>query len=193
MTTDKKTPEAPGASTKKPASKSTKGTASPKKATKSKAEQKAGKTFKADTPIACKSVRQNQLFFKSNSGTEYVWNGFGDIREIPYGDVMSLKTSRSIYLYEPWLLIEDEDLLAKPEFQKEFGEMYEIYKEFDNPKSFFELPVVDIKKRLEYAPKGLKDLIIYNASKYIEDGTLDRIGVIDALDEMFGTHLRMLI
>lgn len=176
---------------KKSSAKSAKANAASKKSTK--AEQRAEKTFRPDTPITCKSVRQNELFFKSNSGTEYTWNGFGDIRELPYSDIMSMKASRSAYLYEPWLLIEDEDLMAKPEFKKEFGEINSIYKEFDNPKAFFELPITEIKERLNHAPKGLKDLIIYNAGQYIEDGTLDRIGVINVLDEIFGTHLRMLI
>lgn len=163
------------------------------KTTESKVEKKTEKVFKADTPITCKSVRQNQLFFKSNTGTEYTWNGFGDIRELPYSDIMSMKASRSAYLYEPWLLIEDEELMAKPEFHKEFADMYKIYKEFDNPSKFFEQPISVIKQRLQNAPKGLRDLIIYNAGQYIEDGTLDRIGVINALDEIFGTKLRMLI
>lgn len=179
------------AAEKKPIAKSAKAAAATKKS--AKPEQKIEKTFRPDTPITCRSVRQNELFFKSNTGTEYTWNGFGDIRELPYSDIMSMKASRSAYLYEPWLLIEDEELMAKPEFQKEFGETYEIYKEFDNPKAFFELPIMEIKQRLERAPKGLKDLIIYNAGQYIEDGTLDRIGVINVLDEIFGTHLRMLI
>lgn len=188
MEQDKTTSETTG---KKSAAKSTKTSAATKKS--AKPEQKIEKTFKSDTPITCRSVRQNELFFKSNTGTEYTWNGFGDIRELPYSDIMSMKASRSAYLYEPWLLIEDEELMAKPEFQKEFGETYEIYKEFNNPKAFFELPIMEIKQRLERAPKGLKDLIIYNAGQYIEDGTLDRIGVINVLDEIFGTHLRMLI
>lgn len=173
--------------------KSGKEKATTKKAAEPKIEKRIEKIFKADTPITCKSVRQNELFFRSNSGTEYTWNGFGDIRELPYSDVMSMKASRSAYLYEPWLLIEDEELMSKPEFQKEFADMYDIYKEFDNPKDFFEQPISDIKKRLQDAPKGLRDLIIYNAGQYIEDGTLDRIGVINALDEIFGTRLRMLI
>ena len=190
MATEKK---ASAAAAKKAASKSSKENSSVKKGSESKVEKKPDKIFKADTPITCKSVRQNELFFKSNSGTEYTWNGFGDIRELPYSDIMSMKASRSAYLYEPWLLIEDSELLAKPEFQKEFGDMYEVYKEFDNPKAFFERPISDIKERLKDAPKGLRDLIIYNARQYIEDGTLDRIGVINALDEMFGTRLKMLI
>lgn len=190
MATKKKSSEA---AEKKVASKSVQENAGASKSAEPKAEKKVEKIFKPDTLIVCKSVRQNELFYRSNSGAEYVWNGFGDIRELPYSDIMSMKASRSAYLYEPWLLIDDEDLLKKLEFQKEFGDIYEIYKEFDHPKAFFERPVAQIKEKLKDAPKGLRELIIYNARQYIEDGTLDRIGVINALDEIFGTHLRMLV
>jgi len=161
--------------------------------TSEKKEEKPKKVFKQDTPILCKSVRQNNLSYRSHTGIEYRWMGFGDLREVPYGDIVSLKAKRSAYLYEPWFLIMDEDLMAKPEFQKEFGRIKELYEEFDNPRDFFERPLGEIKEALKDMPRGLRDLIVYNAGQYINDGTLDRIGVINALDEAFGTNLRMLI
>lgn len=156
-------------------------------------KEKPKKVFKQDTPILCKSVRQNNLSYRSHTGVEYRWLGFGDLREVPYGDIVSLKAKRSAYLYEPWFLIMDEDLMEKPDFQKDFGKIKELYEEFDNPRDFFERPIGEIREMLEDAPKGLKDLIVYNAGQYINDGSLDRIGVINVLDEILGTNLRMLI
>lgn len=155
--------------------------------------EKPKKVFKQDTPILCKSVRQNNLSYRSHNGIEYRWTGFGDLREVPYSDIISMKARKSAYLYEPWLLIMDEDLMAQPDFQRDFGKINELYAEFDNPRDFFERPIAEIRASLVDVPRGLRDLIVYNAGQYINDGTLDRIGVINVLDEVFGTNLRMLI
>lgn len=158
-----------------------------------KIEKRRNKEFKQDTPILCRSVRQNNLSYTSHSGVEYRWSGFGDEREVPYGDILSLKARKSAYLYEPWFLIMDEDLMEQPAFKKDFGKINEIYKQFDDPETFFDLPIDEIRETLQNAPRGLKEFVIYNAGQFIKDGSLDRLGVINALDEMFGTQLRMMI
>lgn len=179
--------------TKAKSKKKTTNTSTVKNKSESTSTASKTKTFKQDTPILCKSVRQNNLSYVSHTGVEYRWLGFGDEREIPYGDILSLKAKKSSYLYEPWFLIMDEDLMQQPAFQKEFGKINAIYKEFDEPDTFFERPLDEIRETLKDAPKGLRDFVVYNAGQYIREGTLDRLGVINALDEMFGTNLRMMI
>lgn len=176
------------------AKKNTKQTTSTTRKTATKSTpKKAAKEFKPDTYITCKSVRQNDLYYVSKSGIEYLWHGFGDIQDVLYGDIISMKACHSAFLYEPWLLILDKDLLEKPEFKRDFEDMYRIYEKFEDPKAFFSRDFDEIESELDNAPNGLRDLIIYNAAKYIEDGTLDRIAVVNLLDRKFGTNLKMLI
>jgi len=158
-------------------------------------EKKAEKIFDLNTPIRCKSVRQSNMFYQSkvNASMGYVWSGFGDIRELPYQEIMSMKASRSKFLYEPWIIIEDDDLLQKPEFKGDFENIYALYKEFDNPKQFFDQDASAIEKKLKDMPNGLKELIIHKAGEFIADGTLDRMSVINVLDRAFGTNLKMLM
>lgn len=194
MTEEKKTTKVASESKKTTATAKKKTTAKSTAKTKTPAKaEKEAKVFGLDTPVLCKSVRQNELYYVAKSGMEYVWNGFGDEREVLYGDIIALKSSRSPFLYEPWFVIKDEDLLERPEFKKDFQDMYALYEEFDQPSVFFDRPISEIKERLKSAPNGLRDLIVYNAGEYINDGTLDRIGVINAIDEVFGTNLKMLI
>lgn len=193
MTEEKK------AATKKTSTKKTttkKTTAAKTKATKEKPETPPTppeRKFGMDDLILCKSVRQNNLTYVASNGMKFEWFGFGDLKEVPYRELVSMRASRSPYLYEPWLLIMDEELIAKPEFNKDFAEMYSIYREFESPEVFFEQPIDQIISKLEKAPKGLKELIVYNAGRYINEGSLDRIGVINAIDKVLGTNLRMLI
>lgn len=162
--------------------------------TAAKTTPKKEKEFKPDTLITCKSVRPNHLFYKSTATKiEYDWNGFGDIRQLTYQDIMSMKSSNSPFLYMPWILIEDEELMARNDFKRDLGKIYEIYKDFDSPKEFFERPLEEIRKKLQDAPEGFKDLIVYNAAEFIRTGELDRLGVINIIDEVFGTQLRRIL
>lgn len=153
----------------------------------------AEKKYEMSTPIRCRSVRPGDLIYVSSTGITYTWNGFGDIRELPYQDVLSLKSRRSKFLYEPWFIIDDPELLKTKEFAGEFDDVYKIYEEFENPKKFFDRKPSEIKEMLKSAPNGLKDLIVFNAGKYIEEGALDSIGVVNAVDEVLGTQLKMLL
>lgn len=179
-------------STKKPAAKKT---AAKKPATTQSSEPQLAekKTFDMNTPIRCRSVRQNDLIYKASNGIVYTWRGYGDIRELPYQEVVSMKSQRSAFLYKPWLIIEDEDLLQDRMFAGEFDEMYKIYREFDDPARFFNKKPGEVREVLKKAPPGLRDLIVYNAGKYIDDGVLDSIGVINAIDDVLGTQLKMLL
>lgn len=177
-------------STRKPA---TKKTTAKKAAAKSTKSELAEPKFDMATPIRCRSVRQNDLIYVATNGITYTWNGYGDIRELPYQEIISMKSRRSSFLYEPWLIIEDDALLSTKQFAGEFDEMYAIYKDFEDPKTFFDRKPSEIRAVLESAPNGLRDLIIYNAGKYISDGILDSIGVINAIDDVYGTQLKMLL
>ena len=191
MAEEKKTKTAKKSTAKKPAAKKT--TAKKKPEEVSAPQLAETKKFEMTTPIRVRSFRQYDLIYKSTNGFIYTWNGYGDIRELPYQDVMSLKSRHSKFLYEPWLIIEDDDLLATKEFAGEFDELYALYAAFEDPQTFFHRKPSEIKEQLKDAPRGLRDLIIYNAGKYIEDGTLDSIGVINAVDEALGTQLKMLL
>lgn len=176
--------------TKKPAARKT---TTKKKDVLAPTPQLAEKKYDMTTPIRCRSVRQNDLIYKASNGMIYTWNGFGDIRELPYQEVLSMKSRRSAFLYEPWLIIEDEDLLKTKEFIGEFESMYQIYSDFEDPQTFFNRKPSEIRKMLDGAPRGLKDLIIYNAGDLISNGALDSIGVINAIDDVLGTQLKMLL
>lgn len=187
------------AATKKTAAKSTtakKATTTKKKTTAAttKVEKITERKFSPTDMIVCKSVRQNGLVYVSPStGITYVWNGFGSINELPYQEIMSMKASKSRFLYDPWILIEEKDILERADFKKDFESMYALYEEFEDPETFFSQSLDVIEEKIANIPNGLRDLIVYNAGTYIEDGTLDRMSVVNTLDQAFGTNLKMLM
>lgn len=151
------------------------------------------KQFKNDTPVLCRSVTHGGLTYLGVNGMRYDWGGYGDIRELPYQDVVSLRSRKSAFLYEPWLIIEDKDVMEKPEFARDFKDMYELYTEFETAEDFFDCSIAEMKEKLKKAPNGFKQLILGSATDLIREGALDSIGMINAIDEVMGTDLKMLI
>lgn len=181
--------------TKKAAAKTTAKKSVPKKPAETKVVEPVvpQRTIELTTPILCKSVRSNDLIYEGQGGIRYEWNGYGDLRELPYQEVLSLKSRKSAFLYEPWLMILDEDLMARPDYQKDFADMYKLYEDFENPDAFFKKSPAEIRACLANAPRGLRDLIMVNARKYIDDGALDSISVINVIDDVLGTNLKMFL
>ena len=86
-------------------------------------------------------------------------------------------------------MIEDEELLEQwPEFKALYEKVAAI--DVDN---LFNLPINQFKKRLREIPVGFKDSIKNIASDKILNGSLDSLAKINALDEILGTDLKLLI
>lgn len=159
----------------------------------SKPAAKKAKEYTAQTMIPCKSVRQNIVYYQSPSGAKYQWEGYGDIKEIPYEEVRSMLVSHSKFLFEPWLLIDDNELMETAQFKKALGDIKAAYDDMEDMHEFFSRNVDEIREKLISAPRGLKQYIAFNANKYIDDGTLDRVSVVRIVDEVLGTNLKMMM
>ena len=59
--------------------------------------------------------------------------------------------------------------------------------------SLFNLPINQFKKRLREIPVGFKDSVKNIAGDKIRNGSLDSLAKINALDEILGTELKLLI
>lgn len=172
--------------------------ASTKSATATKAAEKTEtkkevRKFKPDDLIPCKSVVEGSLTYVGVSGMRYEWSGYGDVRELPYQDIVSLRSRKSPFLYAPWLIVEDEDFLEIANHKKDFEKMYELYSSFETTDGFFDCSPEEMKAKLQNAPAGFKQLIIESAGKLIRSGELDSIGMINAIDDVLGTNIKMML
>ena len=59
--------------------------------------------------------------------------------------------------------------------------------------NLFSLPINQFKKKLRDIPIGFKDPIKNIAGEKIRNGSLDSISKINALDEILGTELKLMI
>lgn len=153
-------------------------------------QKKEPRKFAQDDMILCKSVTYGELLLPGKkSKLLYIWSNYGDTTEVEFQDLQALKSTRSAYLMNPYFVIEDEELLEQwPELKNLYDKVAAL--DVDN---LFNLPINQFKKRLREIPVGFKDSIKNIAGEKIRNGSLDSIAKINALDEILGTELKLMI
>lgn len=153
-------------------------------------QKKEPRKFAQDDMILCKSVTYGELLLPGKkSKLLYIWSNYGDTTEVEFQDLQALRSTRSAYLMNPYFVIEDEELLEQwPELKNLYDKVAAL--DVDN---LFSLPINQFKKRLREIPIGFKDSIKNIAGEKIRNGSLDSIAKINALDEILGTELKLMI
>ena len=153
-------------------------------------QKKEPRKFAQDDMILCKSVTYGELLLPGKkSKLLYIWSNYGDTTEVEFQDLQALRSTRSAYLMNPYFVIEDEELLEQwPELKNLYDKVAAL--DVDN---LFNLPINQFKKRLREIPIGFKDSIKNIAGEKIRNGSLDSIAKINALDEILGTELKLMI
>lgn len=141
--------------------------------------------------VPCRSVRFGELrLIGPKTHMPYSWANEGDIREVEYQDLVSWKALGSRYLFEPMIIIEDEDIVE--EWKADLGKLYEGLQEIDL-KAMFKLPERQFIAQLKKLPEGMKPTVQNMAYTMIQNRTIDSLKIIDAIDEILGTELKMMI
>ena len=141
--------------------------------------------------ISCRSVRFGELrLIGPKSHMPYSWANEGDFRDVEYQDLVSWKALGSPYLFEPMIIIEDEDIVE--EWNSDLGELYEGLQDIDL-KEMFKLPHRQFVTQLKSLPEGMRSTVQNMANAMIQDGTLYDLRTIKAVDEILGTELITMI
>lgn len=174
---------------KKPASTAVKDTVSTvpeKNMGEPTAETKEKKEYKMTEGILCKSITAGELILVGRkTGSQYRWANYGDILEVEYQDLYSLKVTRSHFIYDPLILIEDEELL------EQWPDVAKVYSKIgvESINELLDLPVNSFENALRNAPVGIKNSIKATLAAKIMDGSFDSITKIKAADRALGTEL----
>lgn len=141
--------------------------------------------------IPCRSVRFGELILIGpKTHIPYRWANEGDVAEVEYQDLMSWKALRHKYLFEPMIIIEDENIVE--EWNVDLGKLYTDLQYID-VKALFRLPQRQFVAQLKKLPVGMKSTVQNMAYAMIQDGTLYDLRIIKAIDEILGTELIMMI
>lgn len=141
--------------------------------------------------VPCRSVRFGELrLIGPKTHMVYSWANEGDYRDVEYQDLLSWKALGSRYLFDPMIIIEDEDIVA--EWKADLGDLYESLNAV-NLKELFKLPHRQFVAQIKKLPEGMKSTVQNMAYAMIQDGSLYDLRTIKAIDEILGTELKMMI
>lgn len=145
--------------------------------------------FQKDDLIEVKSVFAGSCTLVGRrSGNVYVWETLGEIQYVEYQDLLAEITNRySKYIYEPLLLIEDEDVINKnPKLKDLYDAMIDVEEIED---SLLNDSVEELRSILISLPSGLKETVKSVASTLMQDGALYDVRKIRLLDDLYHTAL----
>lgn len=146
------------------------------------------RNFGQEDLIPCRSMVSGQLFIEGvRSHLLYTFADYNDVNDIEYRDLIYMvRTYGNKDIYEPRIIIEDEDFIAQ---NPKLTELYSsMYTEGDLVE-IIALPVPQMRKSINALPTGCKNAIKGIAATMIDNGSLDSVQKIKVLDEIFGTNM----
>lgn len=140
-----------------------------------------------DTMIECRSGTAGNLIYKStlNPGYTVEWEDFGDVQEIEYRELVSMRANQRRFFEDNWILIDDPVVVKK----LGVGRYYQNSLTTDDFEDVFTMTADEIKEVVPALPGGTKDAIASEAKKKIESGELDSRSAIKALEDSLDVEL----
>lgn len=120
------------------------------------------------------------------NGNKYSFNYFGQTEEIPYKEIINIRNQTPNVINNGWLIILNVDVI------KSFG-LEEKYKNIFTPNNIdtiFNKSSQDILAMVKQLPTALKETLASIAKKRYANGQLDRISVIEAIEEGTGIYIK---
>lgn len=151
------------------------------------------KTFNPNDYISCRCVKGHYVCIRNTkSGSAYPFYGYGDEQEIEFQDLRGLVTARSGFLFDPSIIILDDNVLNLPQFTK-LKALYEKTFCAEDVDALFELDDISFRGKLMSATNGTKELILSTVTRMLKEGTFESITKLRMIDEVFKTDLKEFI
>lgn len=151
---------------------------------------KERKKFSESDGIPCRSITQGGLYMEgAKTHMLYEWVEYGDVTEVEYADLAAAVRTKSSYLFGPMFIVDDED------FVEEFSQLKKFYTEnytVGDLEKVLSYPFEKMMEEISALPKNALESLKVLAASSINEGTLDSVKKIKALDEVFGTNLSLL-
>ena len=136
--------------------------------------------------IPCRSTVHGDLIYKSHrTRAKFIWEEFGTTLYLEMGELQDMNGSQRRYLHDGYIVVDDAEaaeLLGLTKIYEEVAHIHSLDDLFD--KSAEELLVT-----LPKLPVGMKSTLATKARELIEDGTLDSINKIRAIETVLGVDL----
>ncbi|GCD10436.1 hypothetical protein [Clostridium tagluense] len=137
--------------------------------------------------INCTSSVLGQLVYVSKkTGVTVIWDNLGDEEFLEFGELITMKSSQSRFLSEPWIMVDDERAIEYLGLKN----LYSKLANFDELEDFFGLPLDEMQSKLAQFPTGIRKLFGEKAREMIEAETLFDTRVINLLEKELHIELK---
>ena len=151
-----------------------------------KPSYKVKKDLSPNMMVTVKNGFNGTLVYKSKrTGEVFVWDSFGSEQEMELQDLKSAKNTCKAFFINNWFLFDDPEII-------EWLGMSQYYKQALNTDSFNELftsTPEEIKKTVSKLSAGQKKSAAFRAKQLIQEGKIDSIKIINALEESLSVDL----
>lgn len=150
-------------------------------------EKEEKKKFQPEDLIPCVSITPGEMFYSgSKSENLYTFADIDDVVEIEFRDLDYAARSKDAMMYKPRFIIQDANFVA---LHPALDEVYSSLHSTKDLKDILKMTPVQMKKVIASLPEGAKDSIKTIAMTMVDNGTLDSIQRVKAIDEIFGTEM----
>ena len=148
--------------------------------------------FVSGDMIPCRCVRPNKvIYYSSKTQSRYEWNGYGDICEVDYSDLLSMKSSKDSTMYQPKILIEDERLYEQ--WSSILEKPYSSFAGLTNPEDLFTLSDKEFEEGLLKSPPAIQSLVKIVASRLIRNKQFESLNKLTIMDNILKTDFKEFI
>lgn len=152
-----------------------------------KKQYKVKKQLDPHTVVSVRSGFNGVLVYKSkHTGEVFEWADLGDEQEMELLELRSAKASTDKVFFENnWFIIDDPEVIEYLGIEKYYKNSLKL-EEFD---TLFDLTPDEVATKISKMPKGQRMTVAYRARKLIDEGEIDSIKMINALEKSLGVEL----
>jgi hypothetical protein len=144
------------------------------------------KSYSLNDYITVRNGFNGKLVYKSSrTGERFVWDGFGAEQEMEVQELKSARNSSKAFFENNWFMFDDPGIIEFLGVQRMYANAL-TYEDFD---TLFEMNPDEIEERIALLSKGQKASVAYRARQLINEGKIDSIKVINALEKSLGIDL----
>lgn len=139
--------------------------------------------------IPVRSLTNNTLVYVSKqTRQEWVWQNYGDVLYISYGELLNMKSHSPAFIYDCMLALEDEEVMEVFNLTSLYENLLSE-QELDN---LFSMSAQELIEFIPKLPKGVKNSVVTRAREKYVNGEIDSTSVIKALEQTLAIELSII-
>lgn len=146
-----------------------------------------------DMYVPCVSmVRSGKLIYasKRQMGYSVIWRNYMDTQYIELAELMAMRSSDPMFFSENWIMIDDEFEHKDAVIQKlRIKDMYANTPNMIELERLFIIPVDEMIHKIKSMSVSLKESVYLHAKEAVENGTLDSMRRIKAIEGVLGKSI----